>query len=125
MGAFCRSYRCYSVAVNNRPELESGGKIILPPSALEELSHLRIEYPMLFEVINPQAQSRTHCGVQEFVAPEGHCYLPYWMMQQLGVDEGSLITLKSTRLPLGSFVRLQPHSSAFLEITNPRAVFVN
>ena len=40
---------------------------------------LHIEYPMLFNVANRQTGRSTHCGVLEFIADEGHCYLPYWV----------------------------------------------
>jgi len=44
------------------------------------------------------------------------------LMQQIGADENSLVTIKLAELARGSFVRLQPHSKAFLEVSNPRAV---
>ena len=34
---------------------------------------------MLFNVANRQTGRSTHCGVLEFIADEGHCYLPYWV----------------------------------------------
>jgi hypothetical protein len=33
-------------------KLEAGGKICLPPSALQKLAQLEISYPMLFELTN-------------------------------------------------------------------------
>ena len=66
---------------------QEGDKILLPTSAFEQLARLQIEYPMLFELKN--GEKRTHCGVLEFTAPEGHCYLPFWMMQNLMLEEVS------------------------------------
>lgn len=34
---------------------------------------------MLFKVANSGAGRATHCGVLEFVAQEGHVYLPRWV----------------------------------------------
>jgi ubiquitin fusion degradation protein 1 len=34
---------------------------------------------MLFKVENIAAGRTTHCGVLEFVAQEGHVYLPRWV----------------------------------------------
>ena len=34
---------------------------------------------MLFKVENPTTGRHTHCGVLEFVAQEGHAYLPRWV----------------------------------------------
>ena len=121
-GRFEARYRVYPVAFIDKPEAERGDKIFLPPSALDKLAQLHIEYPMLFEVENRRDDRRTHCGVLEFVSDEGVAALPYWMMQNLLLQEGDLITIRSATLPKGQFVRLQPHSKDFLDITNPRAV---
>jgi len=89
------------------------------------LARLNISYPMLFEISNPSTGRRTHCGVQEFIAEEGTCNLPYWMMCNLLLAEGDLAQVTNTSLPKGTFVKLQPVSSDFLDIHNPRAVLEN
>jgi len=124
-GRFDHQYQAFPVSFIGKEELEKGNKIILPPSALDQLARLNISYPMLFEVSNPSHARRTHCGVQEFIAEEGTCYLPYWMMCNLLISEGDLIKVTNTTLPKGTFVKLQPVSSDFLDIHNPRAVLEN
>jgi len=94
--------------------------VLLPSSAFEQLARLQIEYPMLFELRS--AKGRTHCGVLEFTAPEGNCYVPFWMMQNLMLEEGGLLSVKSASLPKATFVKFKPQSSDFLDISNPRAV---
>ena len=62
---FKTQYRCFSVSMlpgNERNDLEHGGKIILPPSALDQLTRLNIVYPMLFKLTNAAASRTTHCG---------------------------------------------------------------
>lgn len=79
---FDEYYRCYPVAMMPGPERESanhGGKVFLPPSALDKLTRLHITYPMLFEVINGAKERTTHAGVLEFIAEEGKIYLPFWV----------------------------------------------
>ena len=44
------------------------------------------------------------------------------MMQTLLLEPGDLLQIKSTDLPSGSFIKLQPQSTAFLDITDPKAV---
>ena len=44
------------------------------------------------------------------------------MMQNLLIEEGALITITNVSLPKATFVKLQPQSVDFLEISNPRAV---
>ncbi|KAK5166264.1 ubiquitin fusion degradation protein [Saxophila tyrrhenica] len=122
---FDEYYRVYPIAMlpgPDRPSANHGGKIFLPASALDKLTQLHITYPMLFELINGAQGKETHAGVLEFTAEEGRCYLPYWLMQTLGLEPGDLGQVKSTDLPLGSFIKLQPQSVNFLEISDPKAV---
>ncbi|KAI5365317.1 Putative ubiquitin fusion degradation protein Ufd1 [Septoria linicola] len=122
---FDEYYRCYPIAMMPGPERESanhGGKMFLPASALDKLTQLHIEYPMLFELINGTKQTSTHAGVLEFTAEEGRCYLPFWMMQTLMLEPGDLIQTKSTSLPPGRFIKLQPQTTNFLDISDPKAV---
>jgi ubiquitin fusion degradation protein 1 len=76
---------------------------------------------MLFSLRSEEGRT-THCGVLEFTAEEGMCYIPFWMMQNLLIEEGSVITVTNVSLPKATFVKLQPQSVDFLEISNPRAV---
>ena len=66
--------------------MDEGDKILLPPSALEMLARMNVEYPMLFELRNDAIEKKTHCGVMEFSAEEGRCYMPFWMMQNMLVS---------------------------------------
>ncbi|XP_064424084.1 ubiquitin recognition factor in ER-associated degradation protein 1 isoform X2 [Latimeria chalumnae] len=126
---FSTQYRCYSVSMlagpNDRSDVEKGGKIIMPPSALDQLSRLNITYPMLFKLVNKNSDRMTHCGVLEFVADEGICYLPHWMMQNLLLEEGGLLQVESVNLPVATYSKFQPQSPDFLDITNPKAVLEN
>ncbi|KAL5973353.1 hypothetical protein ACLOJK_030003 [Asimina triloba] len=104
------------------PQLETGDKIIMPPSALDRLASLHIEYPMLFELCNPATERVSHCGVLEFIADEGMIYLPYWMMQNMLLQEGDTVQVKNANLLKGTYVKLQPHTKDFLDISNPKAI---
>jgi ubiquitin fusion degradation protein 1 len=125
---FNTMYRCYSVSMlpgNERHDVEKGGKIIMPPSALDHLTRLNIVYPMLFKLTNTRTNRITHSGVLEFVADEGKVYLPYWMMRNLLLDEGGMVQVESTSLPVATYSKFQPQSVDFLDITNPKAVLEN
>ena len=63
----------------DREHTNFGGKVFLPPSALDKLTRLHITYPMLFELINGREEKVTHAGVLEFIAEEGKIYLPQWV----------------------------------------------
>ncbi|KAJ5115282.1 Ubiquitin fusion degradation protein UFD1 [Penicillium alfredii] len=147
---FDEYYRCYPVAMLPGPERENvnhGGKVIMPPSALDKLTRLHITYPMLFELHNGAKERMTHAGVLEFIAEEGKIYLPFWvsteeavddldtrpvlmrfilqLMQTLLLEPGDLLQIKSTDLPPGQFIKLQAQSTSFLDISDPKAVLEN
>ncbi|VDD93542.1 unnamed protein product [Enterobius vermicularis] len=104
-------------------EINHGGKILLPPSSLDLLVRLNIEYPMMFKISNPEDPSRvTHCGVLEFLAEEGRCYLPSWIMRQLCLNEGDVVRTVYVNLPKATYAKFKPQSTDFLSISNPRAV---
>eukprot|EP00775_Hariotina_reticulata_P002575 gene2575-2877_t len=119
---FEATYRAFPLAFIDKQSAEYGDKVILPPSALDRLASLHIEYPMLFKVANNATGRTTHCGVLEFIAQEGHVYLPRWMMGNLLLTEGQPVTFTNVSLPKGTYVKLQPVTSDFLDISNPKAV---
>lgn len=131
---FDEYYRCYPIAMMPGPEREAanhGGKMFLPASALDRLTTLHISYPMLFELTNGTVTDdngqpkKTHSGVLEFTAEEGRCYLPFWLMHVLSLEPGDLLQVKSTDLSPGHFIKLQPQSPSFLDISDPKAVLEN
>ncbi|XP_052073470.1 ubiquitin recognition factor in ER-associated degradation protein 1-like isoform X16 [Mytilus californianus] len=128
-GGLCRfkqTYRCYSVTMlDNREDVERGGEIIMPPSALDQLTRSRIQYPMQFKLRNNQQARHTHCGVLEFVANEGRIYIPNWMMRNLLLNEGDLVEVENVSLKVATFTKFQPQSVDFLDIRYPEAVLGN
>lgn len=81
-------------------------------------------------------------GVLEFTAEEGRCYIPHWvrslplapmvsfplihyaqMMQAIRLEPNDMLQIHSRTLQAANFVRLQPQSVDFLDITNPKARF--
>lgn len=77
---------------------------------------------MLFHVTSASSGRSTHCGVLEFVAEEGIVYMPHWMMQNLLLQVGDMVKFKNVSLPKGRYVKIQPVTSDFLDISNPKAV---
>ena len=47
------------------------------------------------------------------------------MMQNLVIEEGGDVTIESVKLPKGTFAKIQPHETAFIDLPNPRAVLEN
>ncbi|KAF8311622.1 UFD1-domain-containing protein [Clavulina sp. PMI_390] len=120
-----RSYdeymKAYSVAMlpgKEREYLSYGGK-----SDSCYTANLNLDGPWTFQLRNPSnPAASTHAGVLEFIAREGVCHLPQWMMRTLRLNEGDPIRLTGARLPKGKLVKLQAQSTTFLEISDPKAV---
>lgn len=99
--------------------------VVMPPSALAHLTSLDLESPWMFQLRNPSnPAASTHAGVLEFIAEEGIVHLPYWMMKTLRLEEGDPIRITGTELSKAKFVKLQPQTVHFLEISDPKAVYV-
>ena len=93
----------------------------MPGVGVRAIGSLQISYPMLFE-LRTQSGKRTHCGVLEFTAAEGNVYLPHWMMNNLLLEEGCVLSVRNVSLPKAKFVKFKPQHVDFLDISNPRAV---
>jgi len=121
---FVKKYRAIAMIASPQwAQHEDGGKIILPPSALGCIAERNFEYPLLFQISNPLFVERvTHCGVLEFTAREGTAVIPFWMMQNIRLDQDGFVTVRTCTLPRATFVKLQPQSVTFLDISNPKAV---
>ena len=68
-----------------RDNVNFGGKVIMPPSALDKLTRLHIAWPMMFELINGAKELTSHAGVLEFIAEEGKIYVPFWVSIRSGL----------------------------------------
>ncbi|KAL2550099.1 Ubiquitin fusion degradation UFD1 family protein [Forsythia ovata] len=120
---FKQAYRCIPFSKSKNSDLEFGDKILMPVSALHELMKRETPYPWLFQIkkyYNPARVS--HCGVLEFTADEGSIAMPDWMMENLNLQQGELVMVENAFLPAGKYMKLQPHSTRFIQLSNPKAV---
>lgn len=125
-------------------------KVLMPHNYIGFAARQNIQYPMLFKLTNSKKNRETHCGVLEFVADEGKIFIPYWvatrlrnwfqnflcnmslcsvftkqqMMRNLLLEENDIVKLENVSLPVATYTKFQPQSTDFLDITNPKAVFV-
>jgi ubiquitin fusion degradation protein 1 len=109
-------------------------------------ANLDFENPWMFLLRNPANQAAsTHAGVLEFIADEGCVHLPHWvggaarlnptiihpdfsflkMMKTLRLNEGDPIRVTGARLPKGKFIKLQAQTVDFIEVSDPKAVYVS
>ncbi|XWS66467.1 hypothetical protein CRYUN_Cryun05aG0202100 [Craigia yunnanensis] len=120
---FERVYCCFPLSFVDKTHIEIGNKIIMPADALMPLMSTQISMPMQFEIQNQSTGRVSHCGVFEFTGEEeGAVFLPDWMMKNMQLQEGDLMFMKNKKLEKGTYIKLQPHSTDFLGISNPKAV---
>ncbi|KAG0536598.1 hypothetical protein BDA96_03G077400 [Sorghum bicolor] len=118
---FVQYYRCLPLSLLKKENAdEDGNRVIMPLSALDRLERLNAQYPMLFQIKNPSTERVTHCGVSVFSANEGFIHMPSWLMTHLGVVENEIVLVRSTSLPTATFIKLQPHTKDFLNVSYPR-----
>ncbi|PVU84604.1 hypothetical protein BB560_005015 [Smittium megazygosporum] len=79
----------------------------------------------MFAITNPSNGKTTNAGVLEFTADEGHVYLPDWLMKSLELNTRDFVSVENVSLSLGTFVKIQPQSADFLDISDHRAVLEN
>ena len=122
--------RVHSLVCCGKSKWEASDKGVLPPSILTLVYALQLPFPIMFRVVANEetcGYGQQYCGVSEFVADEGHAFLPWWMLNNLGLEEGdraSFVIAKA--IPQGKFVQLRPHKTALLDIASiigPRLFF--
>jgi len=93
-------------------------KIIIPSTILTELLCENAEMPYFFRVVNPEIAFGVMCGIHEATAPDGFCYIPTHIMDNLNLRDGNNVTLKLLKPKDGTYIKLQPHSMDFVNMKN-------
>lgn len=123
---FIEVYRAFPAQIMLRDDIELSNSIILPQSALDKLSVMRnfgdSKNPILFRILNIELNISTHCGVAEFTAEEGTCYIPSNMFERLCLMEGQSVNIRNVELKPGTFIKLQPHLTEFINNPNPKTI---
>lgn len=119
---FQQIFRCLPFEAYKNPELESGNKIIMPPSSLSLLIQRRVRSPFFFKIEGYNSDKTSHCGVLEFCADEGCIHMPRGMMKSLSIEEGDRVILRDAVLSKGNYMKLQPHRAAFVELPHLKPV---
>lgn len=102
--------------------LEYTNKIILSEDILYEYKDDKDLFPLTFRVINPVTLLSTICSVQEFTALPGTCIIPYRIMDNLMIEQGAIINLVYEMIPQGSYIKIKPHKTKFIELSDPKVV---
>eukprot|EP01084_Bolivina_argentea_P066701 121600_1 len=103
----------------NRCMLHCCNKVVLPESTLNTLVAMNMimnENPMYFQIESVKTGKKTHCSVLEFTAPENSIYIPFTIIESLGIDPhgDDMVRLTNVSLPKGWLLTLRPHETEFL-----------
>lgn len=108
------------------PKIEEeslGGRVVLPPSVLQEIINSENpQFPLIFEISSENLKTKIHAGVNYFSAPEGYILMPQWIMDNIQIDNEYPVYIRTVTLPKGTYTKLQPVDKNFLELEQPKEV---
>lgn len=114
-----------TIHIPNKEAFENGGKIILGHDILQRLLDMNIIEEgkgMHFRIHSPAYKIVIHCGVLDFSGSGSQLYAPSWIMEYCNIRPGDSVVVASIKLEPGTFMKIQPQSTKFLEIDDPEAV---
>lgn len=122
----CFSFACSDLDTTLTESLKYTNKVLLPPEILNKVVNENkdsdIEFPLFFFIENPVTTYKCICSVHEFTAPAGVCNIPYCMLEDLCINEGDTINIELVLPVTGSFIKIRPHETAFIDLPDPKAV---
>lgn len=114
------SYSCSDYKDDLINNLQHSNQICLPNTVLNKISDQ--EFPVFFQLTNQKNGKACICGVYEFTSPPGVCHIPYRLMQTLWITEGETINICLYKPEKGKYVKLKPHTSDFIKLSNPKII---
>ena len=123
---FIEVYKAFPASLMGREDIDLSNNIILPLDALKKLSNMPnfgdSKNPILFRILNIQLNLYTHCGVLEFTAEKGTCYIPSNMFDKLCLEEGQSVNIRAIPLKEGTFIKFQPHKTEFINNKDSKTI---
>jgi ubiquitin fusion degradation protein 1 len=103
--------------LNKKPDLDLGGRVILPESLLEEAELGNWELPkVILCTVQGNNSCVTHCGVLEFTADHNCIVMPTWMTLKLELLTGDAVVVSIVNLPKAKEITFKPNTNHFLEL---------
>ena len=116
---------CFSLACSDKPahvieRVAYSNKIFLPESMLYQ--YKQEQFPLYFQLTHPEYGITCVCGVEEFTGPPGCFVVPQRIMEHLLCTEGSNINIQLCHPLKGTYLKLKPQKTAFINLSDPRAI---
>lgn len=119
----CFSYSCSTQNDDVIKELSASSMVLLPESILFQIEGDEdISFPLFFNIKNKESSYGYVCGVKSFTSPPGVCHVPFYIMQQIGINEGDTINIELVDLPEGDYIKIRPHKTEFINLSNPKSI---
>jgi len=115
-------YNCSSQPEHVISQVKYSNKVLLPEEILRSLMNRKHHPPFFFKIENIDMKYGQVCGVQEFSAPPGVINVPYHIMEGLGISEGQHVEIKLASPVKGTYIKIQPHTTSFINLSNPKAL---
>jgi hypothetical protein len=116
----CWSLRCSDKTEETIEQVENSNKVILPESMLFKFQDK--DFPLHFTIKNVDTSMSSVCGVFEFTSNPGKALIPYHLMQTLFIKEGTTCEFTIAYPVRGSYIKLKPHETKFIELADPKAI---
>ena len=116
----CWSLRCSDKTEEVIEQVENSNKVILPESMLFKFQDK--DFPLHFTITNKETDMSSVCGVFEFTSNPGKALIPYHLMQSLFIKEGTTCEFTIAYPVRGSYLKLRPHRTKFIEFSDPKAI---
>jgi len=116
---------CFSTVCSDKPKhvvdrVAHSNKIFLPESMLYK--YKQEQFPLYFKLTHPEYGVSTVCGVEEFTSPPGCFIVPHRIMEHLLICDGQNIDVQICHPLKGNYIKLKPRKTAFIDLSNPKAV---
>jgi len=113
----------YSGKINTSRIINSN-KVIVPLNVLKELSENfeNMTFPIILKIKHPEQFEDIHVGIEDFGPNNGTIYIPERILQNEWISHDIEITVTNCSPPKGSFIKLKPHKTKFIELDNPKKI---
>jgi ubiquitin fusion degradation protein 1 len=104
---------------NKSEELQFGNKILLPSTLLPDID---LDAGTSYFTLS-NGNTSIACGVHEYMENENVAFVPYSMLERLGLMDGDSVKIKQLiNVPNGEFIKIKPYEKEFIELEDPKAI---
>ena len=120
----CFSHNSALINDDIKKDLKCSNKIILPASVLFNITNENEDdniSKLYFKISNVENLFGVVCAVHEFSAPQSVVHVPYYIMDECGIDNGDKVDVKLVSPNKGTYMKIKLHNGKeFSKIEDPK-----